>query len=279
MKEDYDLKNCSSTNAVYSRLGSYISLFVLSCSVYAGPIHEIRLAAPAVSLFQLGNASALFSGAIEGEITYRQLKTKGDFGLGTFNGIRGEMVALDGNFYKIGQKGETIPVNPDWKTPFVELVTFSQNKAVHFDMVRDYVVLKQSISSKLENKNIPYAIKVTGIFKFLKLRSRSPRVALRTQDVIEETYFVENVKGTLVGFWFPEYLLSLTVPEFHFHFIADDRRLSGHVLELKAENVDVTINRINQIELAFPQTHVYKNAKITAATLDRYNRAQMNGAN
>ncbi len=210
----YALKACDNK---YSRLGCYIGLLVLSCNVYAKPTHGMRLNSPSTQLFQLGNASALFSGAIEGDITYRQLKSKGDFGLGTFNGIHGEMVALDGYFYKIGQKGATISVSPDWKTPFVELVKFSQNKAIHFDKIDSYTILKKSIASQLENKNVPYAIKVTGAFNFLKLRSRSPRAALQTQEVYEETYTVESVKGTLIGFWFPEYLLSLTVPEFHFH--------------------------------------------------------------
>jgi acetolactate decarboxylase len=110
----------------------------------------------------------------------------------------------------------------------------------------------------------------------LKLRSRSSRAALQAEDVIEGTYSVENVKGTLVGFWFPGYLLNLTVPEFHFHFIADNRKMSGHVLDLKAKYANVSVNKINRIELMFPQTLVYKDAKITAATIDRYNSTQMN---
>jgi len=249
---------------------------ILGGSVSAKTPHEMQRTLPTVSLFQLGNASALLSGAIEGNMTYSQLKSKGDFGLGTFNDIDGEMIALNGNFYKISQKGKTIPVNPNWKTPFVELVKFSQNNAVHFEKIDSYAVLKQLLNAKLDNRNIPYAIKITGTFQFLKLRSRSPRQVVQTQDVIEETYAIENVKGTLVGFWFPEYLISLTVPEFHFHFISGDRKISGHVLELKAEFVDAIFNNINQIELVFPQTLVYKNTKITAATSDKYNNAQMN---
>lgn len=255
-------------NTTYLRLGCYLSLCLLSSNVSA----ETQ----PVSLFQLGNASALFSGAIEGEMTFRQLKSKGDFGLGTFNDIQGEMVALDGNFYKISQKGETLAVDPDWKTPFVELVKFSQNKAVHVEKIDSYATLKKMLASELDNKNIPYAIKVTGTFKFLKLRSRSPRAAGQAQDVREETYSVENMKGTLVGFWFPEYLLSLTVPEFHFHFISDNRKMSGHVLALQAESVKISTNKIKQIDLAFPQTSVYKNTKITAATMNNYQNAQMN---
>src|SRR3990167_160260 len=158
MIEPYVLKTCDNKNAIYSRLGCYIGLLVLSCNIYAKPTHEMRLNSPSIQLYQLGNAIALFSGAIEGDMTYRQLKSKGDFGLGTFNGLHGEMVALDGSFYKISQKGETIPVDPNWKTPFVELVKFSQNKTVQFEKIDSYAVLKQLIQVNLDNKNIPYAM-------------------------------------------------------------------------------------------------------------------------
>lgn len=270
------LKNHIQKKDITLKICGYISLILLCCSVFASKPHVSKDMKPVVSLFQLGNASALFSGAIEGHMTYRQLKSKGDFGLGTFNGIQGEMVALDGHFYKISQKGKTIPVDPVWKTPFVELVRFTQNESAYFDKINSYAVLKKTITEKLDNKNIPYAVKVTASFQYLKLRSRSPRAALQVSDVIEETYSVRNTKGTLVGFWFPDYLPSLTIPGFHFHFIADDRQMSGHVLEMKADNVNVEINAVNQIELAFPLTRVYKNAIITAATSDRYKRAQMN---
>lgn len=254
----------------------YLSLILLSSPIFAKTSRDIQVRMPTVSLFQIGNASALFSGAIQGEITYRQLKTKGNFGLGTFNNIDGEMVALDGHFYKISQQGETIPVDANWKTPFAELVKFSQHHSLPIVKVNSYAALKQLIKSKLDNHNIPYAIKITGTFHYLKLRSRSQRKALQTIDVMEETYTAENIKGTLVGFWFPDYLLSLTIPAFHFHFIADNRKLSGHVLELKANSVEVSINKIKQIELVFPQTQIYKNANITAATQAKYNNAQMN---
>lgn len=270
------MKSCYRKTIRYSRLAGYLSLLIVNCLIYAKTPREIQNKFRVVSLFQWGNASALFSGAIEGEMTFSELTSKGDFGLGTFNDIDGEMVALDGNFYKIGQKGKTVLALPDWKTPFVELVKFSPNKPLHFNNVSSYVILKQYIQKKFENKNIPYAIKVTGSFNFLKLRSRSARAALQVNDVIEDTYEVNNIKGTLVGFWFPAYLPSLTVPAFHFHFIADNRKISGHVLELNADYADVSINMIDRIELSFPQTLVYKKANIKAATLDKYNTNQMN---
>lgn len=253
-----------------------LAILLLAGKSFAMSVEESKALMPSVSLYQLGNASALFSGFIEGEMNFQTLMSKGDFGLGTFNDINGELVAVNGKFYKIGQKGVTTLVDPNWKSPFVELVKFKDTNKIHIANVDSYEVLKQTLANKLDNKNIPYAIKVTGTFSYLKLRSRSPRKTTDNNTNIEETYIVNNSKGTLVGYWFPEYLLSLTVPAFHFHFIADNHQLSGHVLALKTTEATVAINKISQIEMAFPQTIAYKEMTINAATVENYQNAQMN---
>lgn len=256
----------------YPRLVCVQIIFCIALLSFNGNVYANT---PQVSLFQLGNASALFAGAIDGDMNYRQLKKKGSFGLGTFNGIQGEMVAVDGHFYKIGLKGVTTPVDPNWKTPFVELVHFSPAPAFHLGGVANYAQLKPLLTAKMDNKNVPYALQVKGTFTYLKLRSRSPRIALQKNNPIEETYTAENISGTLVGFWFPDYLFNLTVPGFHFHFISKDKKLSGHVLDLQSANLLVSIDKINKIELQFPQTEIYKKAEISAPTIDTYIKSQM----
>ena len=40
------------------------------------------------------------------------------------------------------------------------------------------------------------------------------------------------MRGTLVGFWFPESMRHVNVPGYHFHFINEDGSAGGHVLSL-----------------------------------------------
>ena len=56
-------------------------------------------------LFQASTVNALLEGVYDGEMTYEQLKRYGDFGLGTFNGLDGEMIGLEGKFYQIKADG------------------------------------------------------------------------------------------------------------------------------------------------------------------------------
>lgn len=251
-----------------------LSIFSLTLS-----FHSIAALQNANTLFQVGNASALFSGAIEGDMTIEQLKKHGNFGLGTFNDIKGEMIALDGNFYQIGENGRTILVDLTWKTPYAEIMNFVPGSFNQLNKIDSYKLLKNIINSKLDNKNISYALYLKGHFTYLKLRSRSPRSALQTKIIIEKTYTIQNISGTLVGYWFPVYLMNLTVPGFHLHFISDDKKRSGHVLDLKIENAKFALQKIDKIDLQFPQTQIYNEANIVAPTLDTYIKAQLYDTN
>ncbi|EKD71077.1 MAG: alpha-acetolactate decarboxylase [uncultured bacterium] len=227
------------------------------------------------TLFQVGNPSALFAGAIEGNTTYREIKQHGNFGLGTFNGIKGEMIAINGMFYQILQDGKTVPVNLDWKTPFAQVINFKPTLFADIQETENYTRLKAAISNAINNKNIPYAVKIDGKFNFITMRSRTPRSALNTKAIHENIYTANNVSGTLVGFWFPDYLMNIGAPGFHFHFISNDKKLSGHVMDISVQHAQVSIQQINDIFLLFPTTEIYKKANIIAPTLETYKKAQL----
>jgi alpha-acetolactate decarboxylase len=73
-------------------------------------------------LYQTFLMSALIAGINEGDVTYGQIRQYGDFGLGTFNDLDGEM-GFDGTFYQLRSDGSARPVTGDQKTPF-GVVTF-----------------------------------------------------------------------------------------------------------------------------------------------------------
>jgi hypothetical protein len=64
-------------------------------------------------LYQTSLMSALLEGIYEGEVTYGELREHGDFGLGTFNQLDGEMVGFDGIFYQIRSDGSARRVTPE----------------------------------------------------------------------------------------------------------------------------------------------------------------------
>jgi acetolactate decarboxylase len=56
-------------------------------------------------LFQASTIGALLDGAYEGDVSFGQLAEHGDLGLGTLNALDGEMIALDGRFYRADVDG------------------------------------------------------------------------------------------------------------------------------------------------------------------------------
>ena len=62
---------------------------------------ERLLGAEDQTVFQTSTVNALMEGASTGDMTMTELKTHGDFGLGTFDGLDGEMIELDGTVYQV----------------------------------------------------------------------------------------------------------------------------------------------------------------------------------
>lgn len=57
------------------------------------------------SIFQTSTIDALIVGVYDEDFTFGELKEKGDFGLGTFNHLDGEMIGLEGIFYQVKSDG------------------------------------------------------------------------------------------------------------------------------------------------------------------------------
>ena len=74
-------------------------------------------------LYQISTIDALLAGHYDGDKTVSHIKANGNFGLGTFNGIDGEMVVYDGVVYQVKSTGEVLRVKDDIGVPFA---------AVHF---------------------------------------------------------------------------------------------------------------------------------------------------
>src|SRR5919206_1314367 len=76
-------------------------------------------------LFQASTIGALLDGAYEGDVTFAELAEHGDLGLGTLNALDGEMIALDGRFYRADVEGSAGEVDPATRTPFSVLTWFA----------------------------------------------------------------------------------------------------------------------------------------------------------
>lgn len=210
------------------------------------------------SIFQASLFEALVEGVYEGDLTYGELKKHGDFGLGTFNRLDGEMVGVDGVFYQIDSDGNVSVVDDSMKSPFAIVTFFDSNETLVPERALSCEELKQYIDKALPEKNIFYAIKVSGEFQYMKTRSvhaqEKPYPPI-SQAVKEQSEFEFNdIKGTIAGYWFPLYIGGVSQSGFHFHFISDDKKSGGHVLECITKNIVIDIDHIRDFQIDLSDT-------------------------
>lgn len=228
-----------------------IMLLVVAISGYSYPQENEDV------LFQVSTINALLAGVYDGEITYGELAQYGDFGIGTFNSLDGEMIGLEGRFYQIKADGIAYPVDDSMRTPFAAVTFFEADKIVFSDEALDQTQLEQYLDGLLPTKNIFYAFKIEGIFKYIKARSvprqNKPYPPLVEAAKDQSIFEFHNIKGTIVGFRCPVYVEGINVPGYHLHFITDDRKAGGHLLECEVENIEIEIDYTSQFYMALPE--------------------------
>jgi acetolactate decarboxylase len=200
----------------------------------------------------------LSAGEFDGTLTIAELKNQGDFGLGTYNALDGEMVVLDGQVYQVRDDGIARLADDAAQTPFAAVTNFSTDLSVAISTTVDCPQLQAEIDSQLPTLDAPYAIKISGEFSALKVRAphkASEPYPTLTEALADQVLFEsQNVSGTMVGFRLPDYLTGANVAGYHFHFISDDKQAGGHVLECQADALTVEIDTIDDVYMQLPPT-------------------------
>ena len=209
------------------------------------------------SLMQVSIINALLAGEYDGSYKLSDLLKHGDFGLGTFDKLDGEMIVLNGKIYQFKTDEKMHNADLSLKTPFACVVHFRSDYSFEINKEMDIKSFQNVIDSVLSNPNLFYAIKVTGNFKYIKTRSvpkqSKPYKPLsevtKTQSVFEKN----NQEGTIVAFLLPAFINGVNVPGFHMHFITKDKTFGGHALDFILSNGKVEIEKLNKFEMLLPE--------------------------
>lgn len=218
--------------------------------------------------------NALVEGIYRESIPLARLKEHGDFGLGTFDNLDGEMVMLDGRIYQSTSDGHVHEVSDATSTPFAAVTRWQPASHDELNRELDHAAFMSWLLDLLPSPNLVYALRIDGSFAEIQVRSmarqESPRPlveAAREQPVI--TY--KDAHGTLAGFYTPQFLESLSVPGFHLHYLSDDRCDGGHLIACRPRTVSAGVQFIFTVELGLPVSLGYLTATFerdTAADLD-----------
>jgi acetolactate decarboxylase len=229
---------------------------------------------PANQLCQTSTITALLEGVYDGDMALSDLSRHGDFGLGTFNDIDGEMILLGGTFYQVKSDGKAYRPEPGTRTPLAVATFFKPASTVRVDSPLSYEGLRAKLDTLRTEGNTPYAFRITGEFERVHTRSvpRQSPPYRRLVEVTREqpTFEFKDVQGSLVVFWVPQYLQQLNVPGYHLHFLTADGSAGGHVLEVRPRRVRVEAAPLRELFMRVPQTRSFREA-----VLDEDRRAEL----
>jgi acetolactate decarboxylase len=208
-------------------------------------------------LYQVSTLDALVSGVFDGNTTLGSLLEHGDFGIGTFNGVDGEMILADGVFYRIDAKGAARRAGPDEKTPFAAVTFFEADQAVKSDSCLPAEDLFRILDARLPSGNLFYAIRIEGRFKSVDTRSvprqQKPYPSLTDVVKTQPTFHFRGVEGMMAGFRCPEFVKGLNAAGYHLHFLNRDGTGGGHVLGFVTDGIVVEMDRTDGFRLQLPE--------------------------
>ena len=211
-------------------------------------------------IFMVSPINAILEGLYETPLTVAELKQHGDFGIGTFNDLNGELILLDGIVYQLDVDGIAHEVEDGQKTPFAASCFFNPFSVEEILSPLDHRAFNNFIDLCLPSPNMLYAIRIDG--NFASVRTRSVPKTEKYTPLVEATALqkeslFKEVEGTLVGFYTPGFMPSVNVPGYHFHFLTSDCRRGGHLLACDLVNGRLSMQICTRLILNLPMTLDY----------------------
>ena len=223
-------------------------------------------------VFQTSTISALLERVYDGETTIGELARHGDFGLGTFNALDGEMTVLDGVFYQCRSDGRAYVVEPTVQSPFAVVMRFDPTVELEVDEAMDFATFAHALDAAVPSRNVFYAIRADGVFEHINVRAvpRQKKPYPSMSDIVRDqpVFDHHDIAGTLVGFRFPDYTVGINAPGYHLHFISDDRTLGGHVLDFSVRHAKVAVDVTSDFHMELPEEGNFLDADLAKDNAD-----------
>lgn len=233
-------------------------------------------------VYQTSTIVSLVEGLYDGNVTYRDVMRHGDFGVGTFNALDGEMVAVDGRFYRLRNDGSVSAVSGDDLTPFAVVTRFRPN----IDHTEEGPLTRNQCEDVVRrltpSDNLFYALRIDGHFRSILARTASkqskPYPRLSDAAAAEPTATLTDTTGTIVGFHTPEYAQGIGVAGYHLHFLSADHTSGGHVFDFTVDAARIRIDSEAELHLSLQATDEFLSTRFGGDVSAEITRAEGTGS-
>jgi acetolactate decarboxylase len=241
-----------------------IVLILLGCFCTSTKGQERAI--PAHEIFQYSTLSALLEGVYDGNLTIGELRKHGNFGMGTFNALNGEMILLDGKCYQATSDGKILSVPDSTLTPFAVALNFSPDTIIRLNRRLTMAELDKYLDQLITKPNLISVYRIRGSFDSISIRSvpKQPKPYKRLIEAYKQqgVFNLTKLDGTLIGFKFPSYLKEVNLDNYHFHFLANDKTKGGHILNCTISIGEIAIKTVQKYELQLPDNAEFNGIKL-----------------
>lgn len=216
---------------------------------------------------QFAVLDALLAGAYESGIPVADVRALGDTGIGCCEHLGGEVVILDGQVLQCTVDGPPAPMEDDDVLPFVDVCAMPG--AIVSEPIRDVDLegLSAAVVARASSRNLFHAVRLDGAFASVRFRvtkvQRHPLPPLAEVAAHQIETVLEQVPGTLVGFWAPSIYQGIAVAGLHLHFLAADRSAGGHVLDVVVDDAALLLAAFAEFHLHLPTDPLFLRTELT----------------
>lgn len=214
------------------------------------------------TIYSFSSISALVKGDYYPNFNCKEILSKGNFGLGTFEGLNGELILIKNNVYQLVDNTNITLCEGDEKIPFACVCDFDyRNFDVKFSNINKKE-LEEKLLSLIDSKNFVQAF--YGKAKFKKIFSRTVRKQekpykemaeiINSQSELE----IENIDAELVAFYTPSIFSKIGVEGFHWHYLSTDKKYGGHVFDMEIDEIELVINSFSNFAYFSPNSQEFK---------------------
>jgi acetolactate decarboxylase len=218
---------------------------------------ELHAEHPEHELFQTSTVQALLAGSYDGDVTLDEVLEHGDLGLGTLDGLDGELIVLDGEAWKAQLDCTLVRVEGTAKTPYAVVVPFSPGEPRPLAGPFGEDELEARLGVSVTRATRPTAVRLDGRFSEVHVRSvprQSPPYKPLAEVIAQQQVSVlRDVAGTMVGFCFPDALEGIEMAGAHLHFLSEDRARGGHVLSFTLSQASALLDHASGLHVELPE--------------------------
>ncbi|MGD0398171.1 MAG: acetolactate decarboxylase [Syntrophobacteraceae bacterium] len=250
-------------------------IFILIFTGNSGALAQGR------EMTQYSTIDVLMKGIYDGYVPIGEMLRHGDTGIGTFDGLDGEMVVVDGIAYQVTADGVVHIPAPTMTTPFAEVTFFHDDQEKVLPPGANLESFTREVDAIIPTPNIFYAVRIDGTFAKVITRSvpKQPKPYRPLTEIVktQPTFTFENVRGVIVGWRCPAFVKGINVPGYHLHFLTEDRKGGGHILEFVVKDATVKLSHTSDFHMILPESGDFYKLNLDSTSEAVYRQVESNG--